>query len=137
MLRRSVSAAFALTFAGLITAAISPAHAEFQAAHTPATASHGSVAAAIINADGSLNNATNVRKSWRASTGRYCVQLDSSVDAPYSLIQLTPRDERRLPHIAYRNPSATCWWHHNTVAVNVYDTNTGRLANGGFDFLAL
>ncbi|SEG99746.1 hypothetical protein SAMN05444920_11422 [Nonomuraea solani] len=136
MLRRTVSGAFALTVAGFIAAATSPAHAESQAAHARSSTPYGS-AAAIINANGSLNNGTNVRRSWRAGTGRYCVQLASSVDAAYSLIQLTPRDARRLPHIAYRNPSATCWRHSNTIAVNVYDTNTGRLANGGFDLLAL
>ncbi|WP_043625514.1 hypothetical protein [Nonomuraea candida] len=135
MLRRTVSGAFALTVAGLITAAASPAHAESRAAQTRAATYYDS-AAAIINADGSLNNGVNVVKSWRASTGRYCVQLDSSVSAPYALIQLTPRDARRLPHIAYRNPSSTCS-RHNTITVHVYDTNTGHLANGGFDLLAL
>ncbi|MEV0385727.1 hypothetical protein [Nonomuraea sp. NPDC050643] len=136
MLRRTVSGAFALTVAGFIAAAVSPAHAEVQGAHKQASTYYAS-AAAIINADGSLNNGTNVLRAWRAGTGHYCVKLDPSVDAPHSLILLTSREPRRLPHIAYRNPSETCWRHSNTITVNVYDTNTGRLANGGFDLLAL
>ncbi|GAA3157251.1 hypothetical protein AB0K18_36730 [Nonomuraea sp. NPDC049421] len=131
MLRRTVSGAFALTVAGLITAAASPALAESQS-----PADFYDSAAAIINSDGSLNNGTNVVRSWRAGTGRYCVQLDHSVSAPHTLIQLTPREPRRLPNIAYRNPSTTCY-RHNTITVTVYDTNTGQLANGGFDLLAI
>jgi hypothetical protein len=135
MLRRTVSGACALAVAGLITAAVSPAHAETPASKARA-ASFFDTAAAIVNSDGSLNKGTNVLKSWRAATGRYCIQFDTAVSAPDLLIQLTPREPRRLPHIAYRNPSTTCW-HQNTITVNVYDTNTGHPANGGFDLLAL
>ncbi|MFC5834465.1 hypothetical protein [Nonomuraea insulae] len=136
MLRRTVSGAFALTVAGLIAAAVSPAHAEIRGAHTRA-ATFSATAAAIINSDGSLNKGLNVVSSWRAATGRYCVRLASSVQAPSALVLLTPREPRRVPHIAYRNPSATCSGQNNTITVHVYDTNTGHLANGGFDLLAL
>ncbi|MEU8360174.1 hypothetical protein AB0C27_29595 [Nonomuraea sp. NPDC048882] len=135
MLRRTVSGVFALTVAGLIAAAVSPAHAEQSGAHARPASFYDS-AAAIVNADGTLNRGTNVVRSWLAETGRYCVQLAHPVSAPDALIQLTPRDPRRLPHIAYRNPSASCD-HENTITVHVYDTNTGRLADGGFDLLAI
>ncbi|NRQ34008.1 hypothetical protein HII36_19435 [Nonomuraea sp. NN258] len=135
MVFRTVSGALALTAAGLIMAAGTPAHAEAQPAPTRATWSHGS-AAATVNSDGSLSNGTNIRRTWRTGTGRYCVQLGYSVDSRRSFIQLTPREARRLPHVVYRRPSVTCP-QHNTVTVNVYDTSTGRLSNGGFDLLAL
>ena len=131
MLRRTVSGAFALTVAGLIAAAASPAQAE-----STSPADFYDTAAAIINSDGSLNNGTNVVRSWRAGTGKYCIQLSHHGSAPHTLIQLTPREPRRLPSIAYRNPSATCW-RHNTITVNVHNTTTGALADGGFDLLAL
>ncbi|MCF6476281.1 hypothetical protein FAF44_49270 [Nonomuraea sp. MG754425] len=131
MFRRTVSCAFALAAAGLIAAAVSPAHAESRAANAISDA-----AAGIINADGSLNNGLNIVRSWRADVGRYCVQLAPAVSAAGGLIQLTPRDPRRLPHIAYRDTSPICGT-QNTITIDVYNSSTGRPADGGFDLLVL
>jgi hypothetical protein len=96
-----------------------------------AARAYGAVRSAY--ADGQLNNGKNVVKTWRAGTGRYCVTVDERIDAGGALIQITPRNALRLPHIAYRNKSANCHYEENTISVNVYSTSTGRLADGGFD----
>ncbi|GAA4964285.1 hypothetical protein HD597_003531 [Nonomuraea thailandensis] len=126
MLRRALAGCLTLAATGLATIAGPAAHADFKAPYAQA--------AAIIDADGSLNEGKNVVKSWRAGTGRYCVQLSHHVDARDSVVQLTPRHALRLPHIAYRHPSATCRL-DNTITVNVYSTHTSRLADSGFDLL--
>lgn len=90
-------------------------------------------AGAIVDPDGQLNNGKNVVKTWRAGTGRYCVKVDERIDTGDALIQITPRNALRLPHIAYRNRSATCHHEDNTITVNVYSTSSGRLADSGFD----
>ncbi|MEV0999929.1 hypothetical protein [Nonomuraea sp. NPDC050202] len=126
MLRRTLMGCLTLAAAGLATIAGPAAHADLKAPYARA--------AAIIDADGSLNESKNVVKAWRASTGRYCVQLAHYIDARSSLIQLTPRHALRLPHIAYRHPSLTCE-EDNTITINVYSTHTGRLADSGFDLL--
>nr|SBO97125.1 hypothetical protein BN4615_P6641 [Nonomuraea gerenzanensis] len=114
----------ALAAAGLVVAVTPVAHADRGTSYLRA--------AAIIDANGRLNSEKNVDKSWRAGVGQYCVQVDHHIKVSRSLILLTPRHARRLPHIAYRNPSSTCS-RQNTITVNVYDTNTGHLADGGFD----
>ncbi|MBB6547212.1 hypothetical protein [Nonomuraea rubra] len=126
MLRRALAGCLMLAAAGLATVAAPAAHADFKAPYARA--------AAIIDADGSLNESKNVVRSWRAGTGRYCVQLAHHIDAREALIQLTPRHMLRLPYIAYRHPSATCR-DDNTITVNVYSTHTSRLADSGFDLL--
>ncbi|MEV0384889.1 hypothetical protein [Nonomuraea sp. NPDC050643] len=124
MFRSTLAGALVLAASGLILAASPAAHADLRAPYARA--------GAIVDADGKLNNGKNVIDSWRAGVGRYCVRVAYDVDVTEALIQITPRNARRLPHIAYRNPSSTCK-HDNTITVNVYDTNTGRLADSGFD----
>ena len=125
MLRGTLACGLALAAAGLVlTGPAAYADNDLRAPYARA--------AAIVDADGHLNNGKNVDKSWRAGTGRYCVRLDDRVDAGGAVIQITPRNALRLPHIAYRNKSWTCH-EDNTITVNVYSTSTGRLADGGFD----
>ncbi|SEH01827.1 hypothetical protein SAMN05444920_12278 [Nonomuraea solani] len=125
MFRSTLAGALALVATGGILVAAGPAaHADLWAPYARA--------GAIVDADGKLNNGKNVIDSWRAGTGKYCVRVAYDVDVAKALIQITPRNARRLPHIAYRNKSATCK-RDNTVAVHVYDTTHGRLADGGFD----
>ncbi|MEV4074462.1 hypothetical protein ACGFJC_08405 [Nonomuraea fuscirosea] len=124
MLRHSLAGGLVLAAASCFLAAGSVAHADIYAPYARA--------GAIVDADGGLNNYKNVISSERVATGRYCVEVSHKVDVTGALIQITPRDARRLPHIAYRNPSPTCEG-HNTLAVHVYDTSTGHLADGGFD----
>jgi hypothetical protein len=114
----------ALAAAGLLLAAGPAAHADIKAPYARA--------GAIVDADGRLNDGKNVIKSWRAGTGQYCVQAAHNVDVRGALIQITPRQALRLPHIAYRYPSTACP-KANAITVNVYNTSTGRLADGGFD----
>ncbi|MFG2074334.1 hypothetical protein SAMN05421874_103248 [Nonomuraea maritima] len=94
-------------------------------------------AGAIIDADGTLNNAKNITSARRVAVGSYCVEVAETVNAANAIIQLTPRHARRLPHIAYRNPSALCGQTNNTVAVQVYSTVTNQLADSGFDLAIL
>ncbi|MFC7584350.1 hypothetical protein ACFQYP_11910 [Nonomuraea antimicrobica] len=122
-----------MAVAGLVTAAVPAAGVS---AHSRAASDYDDVAAAIVDFDGKLNNGRNVITSWRAGVGRYCVQLAPKVDAARSLIQVTPRVARRVPYIAYRNPSETCS-RHNTLTIAVYEIQTGRLADSGFDLLVL
>ncbi|MFC4116387.1 hypothetical protein [Nonomuraea zeae] len=124
MFRRTVAGGLALAAAGLVLASGSAANADVRAPYARA--------AAIVDSDGELNNGKNIIKTWRAATGQYCVQVDYDVDVRDAVIQITPRYALRLPHIAYRNPSPSCH-KANTISVNVYNTSTGRLADGGFD----
>ncbi|MEU5864229.1 MULTISPECIES: hypothetical protein [unclassified Nonomuraea] len=123
MFRGILAGGLALSAASLIMTGPA-AYADLQAPYARA--------AAIVDADGELNNGKNILKTWRASTGRYCVMVDKHVTTSAAVIQITPRAPRRLPFIAYRSPSATCH-ETNTITVGVYDTSTGRLADGGFD----
>jgi hypothetical protein len=125
MLRGTLACGVALAAAGLVLTG--PA----AYGDTDLTAPYAR-AAAIVDADGALNNGKNVVTSWRVSTGRYCVQIDRRVAASGGLVQLTPRAPRRLPFVAFRSPSSICSA-SNTVTVGVYDTSSGRLADGGFD----
>ncbi|MCK2212274.1 hypothetical protein MF672_000450 [Actinomadura sp. ATCC 31491] len=127
MLRRALAGCLALAAAGLVTAAGTAAHADLRAPFARA--------AAIVDPDGSLVDGKNVYRSWRSGTGQYCVQVAHYVDTMEALIQITPRHAGRLPHIAYRFPSAQCSNQTNTVAVNVTSTHSGHLADGGFDLL--
>ncbi|MFI6922994.1 hypothetical protein ACIBIZ_23825 [Nonomuraea spiralis] len=122
MFRGILAGGVALSAAGLILTGPA-AYADLKAPYARA--------AAIVDADGELNNGKNVVKSWRASIGRYCVQIERQVAASGALVQLTSRAPRRLPFVAYRNPSAICN-EPNTITIGVYDVD-GRLADGGFD----
>jgi hypothetical protein len=128
MLRRTLAGGFALAATGLALIAGPAAHADLE---FDLKAPYARVAA-IVDADGRLNIGKNVLKTWRAGTGRYCVQVEHFVDVREAVIQITPRHALRLPYIAYRNPSETC--HRvNTITVNVYDPHTAELADSGFD----
>lgn len=123
MLRHTLTGGFALAV-GCVLAAGPVAHADIYAPYARA--------AAIVDADGRLNNFKNVISSSRVGPGRYCVRVAKSVTVKSALIQITPRDALRLPHIAYRGPSPTCG-ERNTLTVHVYDVDTTHLADGGFD----
>ncbi|MGW0808643.1 hypothetical protein [Nonomuraea sp. NPDC002799] len=118
-----------LAVTGLVLATGPAAHAELYAPYARA--------AAIVDADGVLNNFKNVEATKRVATGTYCVRVKSNVHVADAVILVTSREPRRLPSIAYRNPSATCYHHANTIAIQVTNTSTGRLDNGGFDLAIL
>ncbi|TMR22558.1 hypothetical protein ETD86_11240 [Nonomuraea turkmeniaca] len=124
MLRGIFAGGLALAATGLVMTVGPAAHADLTAPYARA--------GAIVDANGKLGSGKNVLRSWRAGVGRYCVEVASKVDTSEALIQITPRQALRLPHIVYRSKSATCH-HDNTISINVYNTSTGRLADGGFD----
>ncbi|QYC44125.1 hypothetical protein Nocox_32770 [Nonomuraea coxensis DSM 45129] len=128
MLRRALAGCLALAAAGLVTtAAGSAAHADLKAPFARA--------GAVVGLDGSLIDGKNIYRTWRSATGQYCVQVAHFVDTMEALIQITPRHAARLPYIAYRFPSTQCSNQPNTITVSVVSTDTGRLADGGFDLL--
>ncbi|MER7368228.1 hypothetical protein ACI2LC_33435 [Nonomuraea wenchangensis] len=127
MLRRALAGCLALAAAGLVTITGTAAHADLKAPFARA--------GAVVALDGRLMDGKNVHRTWRSATGNYCVQVAYFVNTTDALIQLTSRTAARLPYIAYRFPSTQCGNQPNTVAVSVINTNTGRLADGGFDLL--
>ncbi|MEV4580741.1 hypothetical protein [Nonomuraea jabiensis] len=125
MLRRILAGGLALSATGLVLATGSAASAdELKAPYARA--------GAVVDADGKLNLSKNIVATWRAATGKYCVQVAQDVDVTEAVIQITARHALRLPHIAFRNPSATCH-RDNTITVNVFNPHTARLADSGFD----
>ncbi|MER5997729.1 hypothetical protein ACIHFD_23110 [Nonomuraea sp. NPDC051941] len=125
MLRRILAGGLALTATGLVLATGPAVYAdELKAPYARA--------GAVVDADGRLNLGKNIVATWRAATGKYCVQVAQDVDVTEAVIQITARHALRLPHIAFRNPSATCH-RTNTVTVNVFNPHTARLADSGFD----
>ncbi|MEU6719123.1 hypothetical protein ABZ897_47325 [Nonomuraea sp. NPDC046802] len=127
MLRHTLAGGLMLATSLVLTAGPG-AHADIYAPYARA--------AAIVDANGTLNNFKNVVSSRLVSRGKYCVRVRSNVDVREALIQITSRDPVRLPQIAYRHPSPTCN-EDNTVAVHVYNSSSGQLADGGFDFAIL
>ncbi|KAB8190971.1 hypothetical protein FH608_033565 [Nonomuraea phyllanthi] len=124
MLRHVLAGGLALAVSGLVLATGPAAYADLEAPYARA--------AAIVDADGGLNNGKNVVTSWRAGTGKYCVQVASHLNLDDSVIQITARQVMRLPSIAYRHRSATCHRDH-TITVYVANPHTGRPADSGFD----
>ncbi|MFG6196053.1 hypothetical protein [Nonomuraea sp. JJY05] len=125
MLRRILAGGLALTATGLVLATGPAAYADdLKAPYARA--------GAVVDADGRLNLGKNIVATWRAATGKYCVQVSHDVDVTEAVIQITARHALRLPHIAFRNPSATCH-RDNTITVNVFNPHTARLADSGFD----
>lgn len=66
----------ALATAGVISAFAAPAHADLGGASGP-----GVRAAAIVNADGSVVRSKGITGVRKIGTGRYCIRLDSDVNA--------------------------------------------------------
>ncbi|MBF8191514.1 hypothetical protein ITP53_38635 [Nonomuraea sp. K274] len=124
MLRRTLAGGLMLAATGLALSSGTAAHADIYAPYARA--------AAIIDADGDLNEYKNVKSSRRVAVGKYCIRVADNVDIREAVIQLTPRQGLRLPYIAFRYPSATCN-DSNTLAVHVFNTSTGRFADGAFD----